>query len=236
MAKPARIVLVRHGESVGNVDKSVYEHTPDWQIPLTDKGLEQARRAGRRIVPIINRSYRVAGDFGACDGRSKAIFYTSPWRRARQTCSTVMEILTMEARLGTCKVYEDPRLREQEWGNYQTVPRLKKIWRERDDFGKFFYRMPDGESGADVYDRVSTFLETLHRDFQQGDYPDVCVIVTHGLTMRVLLMRWFHWSVEEYDALRNPPNGGVIVMCLGPEGRYYLETELRKRKLPYERG
>jgi broad specificity phosphatase PhoE len=27
---------------------------------------------------------------------------------------------------------------------------------------------PNGESGADVYDRVSTFMETLHRDMDTG--------------------------------------------------------------------
>ena len=127
-------------------------------------------------------------------------------------------------------MFEDPRIREQEWGNYQTQTQLQKVWGERDDFGKFFYRMPDGESGADVYDRVSTFLETLHRDFKKRDYPDTCVIVTHGLTMRVFLMRWFHWSVEEYDSLRNPPNGAVVSMKYNEHmDKYHLENKLRKR-------
>lgn len=31
----------------------------------------------------------------------------------------------------------------------------------------YFKRIPDGESAADVYDRVSDFFGTLHRDFEK---------------------------------------------------------------------
>lgn len=230
MPRPNTIILVRHGQSVGNVDKSVYEHTPDWQVPLTDKGYEQAMRAGDRVAKAMSD---IRYEPSWLTHRDPAIFYTSPWLRARQTCQTIRSHIS--GLVSECRVLEDPRLREQEWGNYQDLPSLKRVWRERDKFGKFFYRMPDGESGADVYDRVSTFLETLHRDFGKVDYPRNCIVVTHGLTMRVFLMRWFHWSVEEYDALRNPPNGGIVVMRKGGLESYYLETRLRKRALPYEK-
>ena len=44
---PKRIILVRHGESQGNLDMSAYTTTPDYRIPLTALGVEQARaRAG----------------------------------------------------------------------------------------------------------------------------------------------------------------------------------------------
>lgn len=32
--------------------------------------------------------------------------------------------------------------------------------------------MKDGESGADVYDRVSVFFETMYRDFDKPEYTD----------------------------------------------------------------
>ena len=58
-ALPRRIVLVRHGESYGNVDESEYTRTPDSQIRLTRKGHEQARRGppgprGRHSFSISN--------------------------------------------------------------------------------------------------------------------------------------------------------------------------------------
>lgn len=53
---------------------------------------------------------------------------------------------------------EEPRIREQEWGHFKTPGECRKIRKDRDRFGPFYYRIPDGESGADVYDRVRIFL------------------------------------------------------------------------------
>jgi hypothetical protein len=36
-------------------------------------------------------------------------------------------------------------------------------------------------------------------------------------------MRWFHWTVEEFEALRNPANGEMRALLLGPNGRYRLD-------------
>ena len=52
-------------------------------------------------------------------------------------------------------------------------------------------------SGADVYDRVSTFLETLYRDMEKGGCGQNAVIVSHGLFCRLFLTRYYHWSVSE---------------------------------------
>jgi hypothetical protein len=40
--RPRRIILLRHGQSMGNVDESAYVNTADWRIPLTDLGRKQA--------------------------------------------------------------------------------------------------------------------------------------------------------------------------------------------------
>jgi broad specificity phosphatase PhoE len=49
MSAPARIFMVRHGQSAANVDTSIYNRVPDYRIPLTDLGLEQARRTGEEL-------------------------------------------------------------------------------------------------------------------------------------------------------------------------------------------
>ena len=61
--------------------------------------------------------------------------------------------------------HEDPRIREQDFGNYQNQETINKAKRERYKFGVFYYRFPNGESASDVYDRVSTFLDSLWRSF-----------------------------------------------------------------------
>jgi len=50
-------------------------------------------------------------------------------------------------------------------------------------------------------------------------------LVTHGLTIRLFLMRWFHWSVEKFERLRNPENCEFFVMELNRQsGKYELKT------------
>jgi broad specificity phosphatase PhoE len=212
--KPKRIILVRHGKSEGNVDKNQYKTVPDYALNLSSEGMEQARQAGREIKGII--------------GSETLQVYLSPYYRTRQTYQYIRESVEKNV----VKVFEDPRLREQDWGHLRSPDVNEEIIRERDNFSTFYYLIPDGESGADVYDRVSTFLETLHRDFDKPDYPQNALIVTHGMTLRLFLMRWFHWSVEEFETLRNPGNAQIVVMQQDDGERYILTAELAKRTYP----
>jgi len=209
--KPKRIILIRHGKSEGNADQNQYKTVPDYALNLTPEGMEQTRQAGRDIKGII--------------GSETLHIYLSPYYRTRQTYQCIRKSVEPNV----VKVFEDPRLREQDWGHLRSPDVNEEIIRERDRFSTFYYRIVDGESGADVYDRVSTFLETLHRDFDKPDYPENALIVTHGMTLRLFLMRWFHWSVEEFEALRNPGNGQIIIMQRENSERYDLITELVKR-------
>lgn len=207
--KPNRIILVRHGESTGNVDHTVYRHTPDWRVPLTERGEEQARVAGNEIKNIV--------------GDETVSAYYSPFVRTQQTFAGIKSQLGDQLIKGS----EDPRIREQEWGHYADTEERNAIIKERDAYGTFYYRFPDGESGADVYDRISTFNETLHRDFKKNKFGDNCLIVTHGLALRIFLMRWFHMPVERYEIMKNPGNCQIITLELTDKGKYKLVTELK---------
>jgi broad specificity phosphatase PhoE len=204
MGRPHRIVLVRHGESVANLDNTVYEHTPDHAIELTPHGVEQVKLVGATLRET----------FGDEDVQA----YVSPYIRAHQT----LRALGIDDLIA--RVAEEPRLREQDWANYQDTADIVRQRELRDRYGHFFYRFTDGESGADVYDRVSSFLETLHRQFARHDYPANALLVTHGLTMRLFCMRWFHWSVEYFESLRNPGNGELRTLVRGTDGKYTLDT------------
>ena len=48
---------------------------------------------------------------------------------------------------------EEVQLREQDFGNFQDAALKAAEKSERLKYGRFFYRFPNGESGADVYDR-----------------------------------------------------------------------------------
>jgi len=209
--RPSRIILVRHGESEGNVDESVYRRKADNKIELTEHGKEQARAAGRRIMELI--------------GDDNVYFYASPYKRAEQTLYEIGRDFPRDRILG---VREDARLREQDFGNFQDE-HMRGSKEARKRFSRFFFRFRDGESAADVYDRVTTFRETLRHDIDYGrfggensDRPVTVVIVTHGLTLRVFLMRWYKWTVEMFERVYNPSNAGLVIMEGGSGGRYSL--------------
>jgi broad specificity phosphatase PhoE len=201
--RPNRIILVRHGESEGNVDDTIYERVPDHRIGLTAKGFEQARQTGAAIREVL-------------DGESVEV-YVSPYVRTRQTLETLgLPVAERDVRV-------EPRLREQDWANFQDPADIAEQKELRDRYGHFFYRFTQGESGSDVYDRVSTFLESMHRNFETPLAPRNVVIVTHGLTMRLFCMRWFHWSVDYFESLDNPENGQPVVLLRQADFRYRLE-------------
>lgn len=215
MSKPKNIFLVRHGLSVGNVDRNAYKHKPDWQIELDQKGHVQAEEVGKKLKELTNFS--------------KTAFYASPYMRTKQTLTEILKSFDPES---TYRVKEDPRLREIEYGTGKskaTEGSYSLLEKERIETGPFFYRMPNGESCADLYDRITTFLDTLHRDFSKPDFPDNVVIVTHGMTMRVFLMRWFHWTVDYFHRVRNADNCDIYHMELQENGKYLLKTELKMR-------
>ena len=56
---PKRLILVRHGESEGNIDPSLYGHVPDNAMHLTALGYEQAVAAGKSIKKIIGNETMV---------------------------------------------------------------------------------------------------------------------------------------------------------------------------------
>jgi len=234
---PSRIILLRHGESLGNVVESTYREVPDWKIPLTEKGREQANDASIEIKKIL--------------GDRKAVFYYSPYVRTTQTLLEILKTIPFHQQ---GLVQEEPRIREQDFGNFQNS-NMSKCKRERARFGRFFYRFPDGESCADLYDRMSSFFESLFRQFkrqslcpQDEDYA--LILISHGITIRLFLMRWFHWTVEEFDYVYNPPNCKPIVMTrkpmtneyeiddttwgrLGISGTPILQTRLTRNRLQF---
>jgi broad specificity phosphatase PhoE len=215
--KPNRIILIRHGESEGNIDYNTYAVKPDFKLLLTGEGKKQAIEAGKKLKDIIENE--------------SAMFYVSPMWRTRMT----FEYIAQSFDLKKIKWKEDPRLREQEWGHFRDLKANVQIDDERNKFGTFYYRIKDGESCADVYDRVSDFMHSMYRDFEKTDFPSNVILVTHGMTLRLFLMRWFRWTVEEFETLRNPKNADIVVMEYDNElKKYKLITELKRKKVPEE--
>jgi broad specificity phosphatase PhoE len=188
-----QIKLVRHGESIANVGHATAQDVGDHNVALTEQGRLQAEAAGRTLGPEFVRD---------------ALVYRSPYRRTRETMLGLLRGCGLPES-DWPEVFEDPRLREVEHGYYDTETQL---W-DRALHGWFYYRFRGGESPADCFDRVSTFLETLMRQVARKQQDNV-LIVTHGLTIRCFVMRFLHLEVEQFEDLANPGNAEIIT--IGP--------------------
>lgn len=101
--------------------------------------------------------------------------------------------------------YIEPRVREQEFGNLQG-DEFKSFRTEQLRVGRFFYRFPTGESGADVYGRLCSWWEGWVRgvNLRPGcERADALIVVSHGLTMRLILMQLYGWSPNTFSTIWN---------------------------------
>lgn len=211
--KPKRIILIRHGESEANMDKYMFANIPDYTIELTAHGMEQAREAGIKLKALVNDE--------------SLYFYVSPFWRTRSTFEQIAAAFPREQ----FHYSEEPRLREQEWGYLRCNDDFDRVCRERREYGAFYYRFPGGEAASDVYDRINDVLGSLFRDFSHPDFPDNCVLVTHGLAIRLFIMRFFHLTIEDFERMLAPKNCELVILEL-TDGKYVLKTEIQKSDKP----
>lgn len=124
-------------------------------------------------------------------------------------------------------LYEEPRLREQSFGNFQDLRYGRKYLAERHRYGSFFYKFPNGECAADVYDRCSTFNYELQQRLATLSDPEgtVVVIVAHGISGRIFLMTLLHWSYEVFENVRNLENCELVAVRHTDQG-YKLASSL----------
>jgi len=228
---PEKLVLIRHGQSMGNVDETYYATTPDNAMPLTDLGWEQARKAGTilkdkiitpgesvhfMVSPYVRTVETFHGIVSAwCDPDGEEFSSIKDHnRKVNRWYERLTELgLTWN---------EDSRIREQDFGNYQTPEVTKRAKEERHRFGAFYYRFNNGESGSDVFDRVSTFLDSLWRSFETNKSQNY-VLVTHGIVLRVLMARYFRYTISQLNMLANPRNCEMVVLGHAGDGRLDLE-------------
>jgi broad specificity phosphatase PhoE len=187
----AQLLLVRHGESEGNVAATLAHETGAHVIPvpardadveLSETGREQALALGRLLAGYPDES--------------RAVVWSSPYLRARQTAE-----LAVTAGGWQTTVLVDERLRDRELGILDMLTslgveaRLPEEAERRRWLGKFYYRPPGGESWADVALRLRSLLTDLDRRHPGQSVMLVChdaVIlliryILEGLTERELL-------------------------------------------------
>jgi broad specificity phosphatase PhoE len=214
-----RILLVRHGESYGNVDPTIHARMADHAIPLSDLGREQVRKAGHEV----DRFY--SGLFGSPDQRAPIRLWVSPYRRTRETADGLSEtagrwiqdrrehVLLCEQQFGLFDGIPDEELPARFPNEYEHYDRCCRFE------GKFWARMPLGESRFDVSLRVHQAFGTFHRDAEDHDIQDI-IVICHGVTLRAFVMMWCHNTPEWFDEEANPANCAIRLIDGGIDRGY----------------
>ena len=171
---PARILLVRHGQTEWS---ATGRHTGRTDIPLTEEGRRMARALGDRLKRA------------PWNGLADAAVFSSPLVRARDTCEL--------AGLGE-RAVDVPDLMEWDYGGYEG--RTGEDIRATDHPGWVIWRdgVPGGETIDDVAARADAFLARLgdthgrpEHDTVTLDCADRTVVVfAHGHLLRILTARW----------------------------------------------
>lgn len=212
-------MLVRHGESLGNVANARAYSTGadrldisvnDASVELSDLGIRQAQALGARLAELSPEE-------------RPTLVLESSYVRARQTADHVIKA----GGLADVERVTDERLRDREQGVLDRLTgrgvraQFPDEAERRDYLGKFWYRPPGGESWADVAQRIRAVLRDIRLD-----YPDARVLViTHDVP--ILLTRYVieQLTTDEVTALsRQVVNCGMTTYHRGPDGRLQLSS------------
>jgi probable phosphoglycerate mutase len=185
--------LIRHGESTGNVAREAAESgglevidipERDADVPLSDRGEEQARAVGRWLAELP-------------PAQRPDVVVSSPYRRAMDTARLALE--QVEGYRPTFIL--DERLRDRELGVLDLLTQHGVSERYPDELvrkrrlGKFYYRPPGGESWADVALR----LRTLFADLTLAHRGERVLLFAHEMT--AYLLRYLLEGVPEPELL-----------------------------------
>lgn len=216
----SELVLVRHGESEGNLAAArahaagaevidVPARDPD--VMLSDLGRLQARAVGAALGALP-------------EGRRPDVVLCSPYARARGTAE-----ISCAAAGWDLPVLLDERLRDRELGVLDRLTQAGVAARCPDEHerrrwqGKFYHRPAGGESWADVVLRLRSWL----RDADDALPGRRVLVVSHDVV--ILLLRHVCLGLDEGTVLavaRDTPlhNAGISRYVRDPSGHWSVSA------------
>lgn len=234
--KPLDIVMVRHGESEGNVINHRVKNGEELDVPgyrdrhesllrLSPRGIEQARIAGgwvlNNVLEMADYPFR---------------FMVSPYNRTMETAVQMNASPVWEPRV---------EIREREWAHmaYLSPVERRQLYEADErlrEMSYYFWTPPGGESIARMIDsRARAMIDTIYRENAgQG-----VIMVTHGEFMwgvRALMEKLHPLEFNEQDKDRayHIPNCMVIQYSrrhpeTGEEGEHFT---WRRAVCPWDNG
>ncbi|WP_175548657.1 histidine phosphatase family protein [Mangrovactinospora gilvigrisea] len=211
------LIAVRHGESLSNVlmplaETAGWETAPelpakDADVPLTERGIAQARQLGRFLAEPGNRPTAVL---------------SSPFARARATCRHAAEGATAQG-VDLADVRIEPRVSERDMGVLQLLtstgkrrrhPREHAGWQRE---GLHCYRPSGGENFEDVIARVRHLVAEL----RTGTRGARVLVVTHDAVVLALRALAEGRGMTELGGIPLVSNCSVSRWRLDADGRLH---------------
>jgi broad specificity phosphatase PhoE len=210
------LLLVRHGESVGNVARErAYEidsevvdiDIRDPDVPLSDLGHSQAEAFGQFLAELP-------------EPRRPTCAWTSPYVRAADTLRIALDTAELPLPVTT-----DERLRDRELGVLDRLTgrgiraRFPDEAGRRRYLGKMYYRPPGGESWADVALRLRSVIRDM-QDACAGGEHRVLVTAHDAVIMlfRYILQGWDEATVLAAEADTTVRNASITRLVCEPTG------------------
>lgn len=149
--KKVSIFLCRHGQTNGNTIKDLKLLGTE---SLNDVGIKQVEHLASLLVSQKDKPNAI---------------YSSPLNRALQTAKIISNVLKIP-------IIEEERLKEYDFGVYKgKIISKNDIYKDlTSQEERFHFRLPQGESDADVVNRISSFISDLSQKnviIITHDYP-----------------------------------------------------------------
>ncbi|GAB2650504.1 histidine phosphatase family protein [Nocardia goodfellowii] len=160
----SKLILVRHGETEGNVAKILDTRVPG--LPLTERGAAQAKTFGANLA-----------------APPRALFCSAALR-ARQTAGYIeaatgvpVQVLegVHEVQVGDLEGRNDSR-------SHDIFLDIYHAWHE----GDLSQRVPGGETGHEVLERFVPIIEDLRTEYLTAEATGDILLVNHGAAMRLI--------------------------------------------------
>ena len=185
LLKNRRFILARHGSTVPHAEKTFIGRC---DVPLSDKGREEARAAAQLIKSLAPAA--------------KAV-YCSDLSRSRDSAEAIADALGIES----CA---DPRLSELSLGKWdgQPISEIKRRFpaeyeaRGRDILG---YTTPEGENFYELQYRVALCLTDI---LAADPSPDIVICAHKGVIQSILGL--IDCTAPDFSA-QSPAKGEVVV-------------------------
>ena len=187
------LILMRHGQSIWNLQN---RFTGGVDVPLTSKGIKQAKKAGKELKNL---------------GISIDYVYSSKLSRSIETARFVINGL--EALNKNEKITQISALNERDYGDLsgKYKEELVKIYGEKKVLEwrrSFKINPPKGESLEDVLKRVKPFLDRKMIPLLKKGKN--ILIVAHGNALRAFRLATGEYSVKNIFNVHIPPCIPVI--------------------------